>query len=296
MSNRGANAPLPDLPSVDRHFRDVNGVTYHVVSAGDQSNPLVVFLHGFPEFWYEWYAYIKPFVKEGYRVLVPDQRGYNRSEKPEGIQSYRLPTLAKDIVSLISTENRDRTTLIGHDWGGTVAWTVALHNPEMIENLGIINMPHPIVFKEALESNSKQQQKSHYIFNFKQTYVPEKTAKRNDFASWVSVMKGSSKPGAFSRTDFKRYRSAWSEPGAPAAMINWYRALIQVDDHPPRETVEAPTLVVWGENDQALIPELAKKSMVYCKQGILERFPDATHWIPHEYPDRVTELLLDHIT
>ncbi|WP_221886695.1 alpha/beta fold hydrolase [Halonotius terrestris] len=280
---------------MERTFREVNDVTLHVVSAGDPADPVVVLLHGFPEFWYGWSEYIKGFVQADYRVLVPDQRGYNRSEKPDGVQPYRVGTLAEDIVALLATEPCDSAHLIGHDWGGTVAWHVALRSPESVDRLGIINMPHPTVFTEALQSNPKQRQKSQYIFAFQQPNTPEKRVKQTNFDTWVSVMNGPSKPGAFSTTDFERYRQAWAEPGAPTAMLNWYRALGEYGIEPPRTQVESPTVLLWGENDQALIPELAPKSMGFCTDSDLEQFPDATHWITHEYPDRVSELLLEHL-
>jgi pimeloyl-ACP methyl ester carboxylesterase len=295
MSETDANAPLPDIPSVERTFREVNDVTLHVVSAGDPVDPVVVLLHGFPEFWYGWSEYIEWFVQSGYRVLVPDQRGYNRSAKPDGIRPYRVATIAEDIVALLSTEACGSAHLIGHDWGGTVAWHVALRSPDTVDRLGIINMPHPTVFTEALQSNPRQRQKSQYIYSLQQPNRPEKRVKQNGFDTWVSVMNGPSQPGTFSETDFERYRQAWSEPGAPAAMINWYRALVQYDNAPPRTQVELPTLLIWGQNDQALIPELAPKSMEFCTHSNLEQFPDATHWITHEYPDRVRELLLKHL-
>ncbi|MBX0305796.1 alpha/beta fold hydrolase [Haloarcula salinisoli] len=295
MSETDANAPLPDIPSAERTFREVNDVTLHVVSAGDPADSVVVLLHGFPEFWYGWAGYIERFVQAGYRVLVPDQRGYNRSEKPNGIAPYRVSTLAEDIVALLTTEACDSAHLIGHDWGGTVAWHVALRSPDTVDRLGIINMPHPTVFTEALQSNPRQREKSQYICSFQQPNTPEKRAKQNEFDTWVSVMNGPSRPGTFSETDFERYRQAWVEPGAPAAMLNWYRALVQYDNEPPRTQVAPPTLLLWGENDQALIPELAPESIEHCTHGDLAQFSDATHWIHHEYPDRVSELLLEHI-
>ncbi|MBX0287058.1 alpha/beta fold hydrolase [Haloarcula salinisoli] len=295
MSETAPNAPLPDIPSVERTFREVNDVTLHIVSAGDPADPVVVLLHGFPEFWYAWSAYIEWFVQAGYRVLVPDQRGYNRSEKPDGIRPYRVATLAEDIVALLATEACDSAHLVGHDWGGTVAWHVALRSPETVDRLGIVNMPHPTVFTDALQSNPRQRQKSQYICSFQEPNAPEKRVEQNQFDTWVSVMNGPSRSGTFSETDFERYRQAWAEPGAPAAMINWYRALVQYDTEPPRTQVAPPTLLIWGENDQALVPELAPESMELCAQSNLEQFPNATHWILHEYPERVGELLLAHI-
>jgi len=293
-SESGANAPLPDVPSAERTVREVNGVELHAVVAGDEDDPLVVLLHGFPEFWYEWREYVGPFVEAGYRVLVPDQRGYNRSERPDGVRPYRISELSRDVADLVGSEDRERAHVVGHDWGAAVAWDLALRHPDCLDRLGIINVPHPTVFEAALRSNLAQVRKSWYIFFFQLPRLPEWYVSRDEFAFMVTAME-KARPDAFDATDFERYRSAWAEDGALTAMIHWYRALVRHGEDPPRERVAAPTLVVWGENDQALVPELAPRSLEYCEDGRLERFPDATHWIPHEHPDRVADLLLDHL-
>jgi len=294
-SDWSANAPLPDVPSAEREHRDVNGVTLHTVVAGDPDDPLVVFLHGFPEFWYEWHEYVEPFVDAGYRVLVPDQRGYNRSDKPPGVGPYRISELSGDVVDLVATEDRETAHVIGHDWGAAVAWDTALRHPGTVDRLGIINVPHPSVFQEVLTSNLTQLRKSWYMFYFQLPRLPEWSSRRNDFGFMTGVMRESSRPGTFTETDFERYRQAWSEGGALTAMINWYRALFRHSEDPPREAVRHPTLIIWGENDEALVPEMAPMSREYCEDGRLEQFPEATHWVPHEYTERVADLLLEHL-
>ena len=290
-----ASAPLPDVPGVERTYREVNGVELHTVSAGDPGDPLVVLLHGFPEFWYEWREYVGPLVEAGYRVLVPDQRGYNRSEKPDGLDAYSVDTLSADIVDLIETAGRESAHVVGHDWGAAVAWDLALRHPEAVDRLGIINVPHPTVFQRTLKSDLTQLRNSWYMFFFQLPLLPEWASSRNGFAFFVDVMESSSRPGTFGERDFERYRRAWSREDAVGSMINWYRALFRRLNEPPRERVDAPALVVWGENDEALIPRMAGESVRYCSDGRLERFPDATHWVPHEYPDRVVRLLLEHL-
>ncbi|ARS89176.1 alpha/beta fold hydrolase [Natrarchaeobaculum aegyptiacum] len=289
------NAPLPPIPSAERDHRLVDGVRLHVVTAGDPEDPLVVFLHGFPEFWYEWRGYVERFVDAGYRVLIPDQRGYNLSEKPHGIAAYRLPRLSSDVAGLIASEGKDTAHVIGHDWGAVVAWDLVLRRPAVVDRLGIVNVPHPSVFGQTLRTNPRQLLKSWYIYYFQIPRLPEWGSRRADFALWRRAMVGPAKPGTFTDTDLERYRRAWSEPGAPTAMINWYRAMVRHRDGPPRDRVQAPTLVVWGERDQALVPEMAPMSIDYCEDGTLARFPSATHWVIHEHPDRVSELLLDHL-
>lgn len=286
---------LSNVSSAESTFRTVDSVELHVVAAGETDAPLVVFLHGFPEFWYEWSEYIEPFVDAGYRVLIPDQRGYNRSEKPDGIRPYRTARLSKDVVSLIETEGRESAHVIGHDWGAAVAWDLALRHSDAVDRLGIINVPHPSVFVDTLRSNITQLSKSRYMLFFQLPRLPEWYVKRTAFEPWVNAMREGSRSGTFTEQEFERYRSAWAREGAPAAMINWYRALLWHRSEPPRERVTAPTRIVWGENDQALVPEMADRSLDYCERGALERFECATHWIIHERTDRVAALLLDHL-
>lgn len=274
--------------AVASEFRDVNGVTLHVVTAGSPDDPLVVLLHGFPEFWYGWHRHIDPLVNAGYRVLVPDQRGYNRSTKPDGIGSYRLTELSRDVVELIETEGYQSARVVGHDWGGAVAWDTALRHPQTVDQLGILNIPHPSVFQQTLRSNLRQLRKSWYIFFFQLPRLPEWFGSRNDFQAWIDALQ-TSNPGTFSKQDFERYRSAWDQEGAPTAMIHWYRALTRY--RPPRERVQSPTMVIWGENDHALVTEMASKSIDYCDDACLEQLPNATHWLHHEYPERIVDLL-----
>lgn len=290
--------PIDDLPSalsVESTFRTVDDIQLHIVAAGETDAPLVVFLHGFPEFWYEWSEYIAPFVDAGYRVLVPDQRGYNRSDKPDGIRPYRLSRLSKDITDLIETEGRESAHVIGHDWGAAVAWDLALRHPDTVNRLGIINGPHPSVFVRTLGSNLTQLSKSSYMLFFQLPRLPEWYARRDGFEPWVTAMREGSRLETFTEAAFERYRRAWAQSGAPTAMLNWYRALLWYRPKPPRERVTAPTRIIWGENDQALVPEMAERSLDYCEHGTLERFPNATHWVPHERSDRVAALLLDHL-
>lgn len=290
-----AHAPLPDLPTVERGYREVNDVSLHVVAAGDPNDPLVVFLHGFPEFWYQWHDYIEPFVEAGYRVVVPDQRGYNRSERPAGVRPYRLTELSGDIVDLIATEDRETAHVVGHDWGAFVGWDLALRHPDTVDRLGIINVPHPEVLQQVIRSNLTQFRKSWYVFFFQVPGLPQWVLRRDDYEFLAAAMRDGSRPSTFSESELDRYRQAWAGEGTVTAMINWYRAIVRHSESPPRKRVQASTQIIWGENDRALVPELAPKSLSYCDDGDLKQFSDATHWIPHEHPQRVFDLLLDHL-
>ncbi|MDP2497621.1 MAG: alpha/beta hydrolase [Candidatus Palauibacterales bacterium] len=286
---------LLDATGAESLRRSVNGVRLHAVAAGEEASPLVVLLHGFPEFWYGWHAYVEPLVEAGFRVLAPDQRGYNLSEKPDRVRDYRLATLTDDIRSLISSEGRDSAFVVGHDWGGVVAWDLALRHPDAVDGLVALNAPHPVVFRKTLTSSLRQLRRSWYMFLFQLPRVPEWLGSRNDFAWLGAMLRRSSREGAFSEEDLERYRAAWRREGAPTGMLNWYRAMFRHPDAPPRRPVEAPTLVLWGDDDMALLPELATRSVDRCEDGRLVRFPDATHWIQHERPDEVTDLILEHL-
>lgn len=289
------DASVLDLASAESDIRIVNGVRLHVVAAGESDAPLVVLLHGFPEFWYSWHRHIAMLVDAGYRVVVPDQRGYNRSEKPTGIRPYRITELSRDVVSLIYSEDRESAHIVGHDWGAVVAWDIALRHPGSLNRLGIVNVPHPTVFRQTIRSDLRQLRRSWYVFFFQLPWLPEWFSTRKDFGAWVAALRGTAAPGTFTDQDIARYRAAWSQTGAPRAMINWYRALLRHGEAPPQEHVTAPTLVVWGEQDTALVPEMAPDSVEYCEDGRLERFPDASHWVHHEHPEEVGTYLLEHL-
>jgi pimeloyl-ACP methyl ester carboxylesterase len=288
------DASLLDLPSAESEYRTVNGVELHVVTAGDPDDPLVVMLHGFPEFWYGWRRQIPALVDAGYRVVVPDQRGYNLSEKPTGLDPYRIDHLADDIVALSKSEDRESAHIVGHDWGAAVAWQLALASPEVIDRLTIMNVPHPVALNGRLKSDPRQILRSWYAVFFQLPRLPEWVLIRDDHAGLETAL-DSGQPGTFSETDLQRYRAAWRQPGAITGMLNWYRAALRRAVKPPAEMVSPPTMVVWGLDDPALVPQLAVESAGYCENGRLERFPGVTHWVQHEAADEVNELLLDHL-
>lgn len=287
--------PLASLTTAtDSFFREVNDLRLHVVAAGEDDAPLVLLLHGFPEYWYCWVDYIDPLVEAGYQILIPDQRGYNLSDKPDRISSYRNSHLSIDIAELVKSTGNESAHVIGHDWGAAVAWDLALRFPERLDRLGIINVPHPDVFKQELTSNLSQIRKSWYLFFFQLPRVPECFARKNNFQNLIEAMQtGESK--ILTDADLRRYRTAWSQEGAITGMINWYRALFRHSDTLPKLQIEHPTLVIWGEEDRYLSPEMAPKSMEYCLNGRLERFPEGSHWIHHEKPEKVANLLIDHL-
>ena len=289
------DASIRSFSGTTSTFRMVNGVRLHAVTAGDEDDPLVVLLHGFPEFWYTWREQIEPLVEAGYRVVVPDQRGYNLSEKPQDVRAYQLRDLSRDIVDLIASEDRETAHVVGHDWGGVVAWDLALRYPDIVDRLAIINAPHPVAFRQQLASNPEQLRRSWYVFYFQLPWLPERLSRYDDFRVLERALRESASSGTFTDDDLTHYRRAWKQEGALTGMLNWYRALARYPPDAPRERLEQPTLVVWGEQDEALVPELGLASVQFCERGRLERLPETSHWVPHEEPERATELLLDHL-
>jgi epoxide hydrolase 4 len=270
------------------------GVRLHYVEAG--KGPLVVLLHGFPEFWYSWRRQIEPLAAAGFHVVAPDMRGYNLSEKPRGRRAYDLPLLAGDIAGLIGHFGVERADVVGHDWGAAVAYGVASLHPDSVRRLAILNVPHPARMLAGLKT-VKQLRKSWYMFFFQLPFLPEWLFRRNDFAIGKRVLRTSS-PGSFSDADLRRYVEAWSQAGALTAMIDYYRAALRQS---PRgatsrmRPIEAPTLVIWGERDIALGSELAEPEARWVKDVRMEWLPEATHWVQHDEPERVNKLLLDFL-
>jgi epoxide hydrolase 4 len=268
-------------------------VELHAAAAGPADGPVVLLLHGFPEFWHGWRKQIEPLAAAGFRVIVPDQRGYNKSSKPRGVAAYALPELVSDVIAIADQLGQQRIFLAGHDWGAAVAWGVALLHPERIAKLAILNVPHPSVMRRYLMKNRSQRRKSWYIFFFQLPYLPEIFLSASNFRKGIASLASSSRPGTFSPEDFAEYRAAWSQPGALTAMINWYRAALRHRPSFPDRTVCVPTRILWGQRDAFLMFEMAQDSLRYCSKAELIPFPDATHWLQHEEPDCVSELLID---
>jgi pimeloyl-ACP methyl ester carboxylesterase len=273
-----------------------NGVTLHVALAGPPDGPPVILLHGFPEFWYGWSKQIGPLAAAGYRVIAPDQRGYNLSDKPRGISAYRLATLAADITGLMDALGYERTAVAGHDWGAFVAWWLALNSSEHVSRLVILNVPHPsVAFTQALR-HPAQFIRSLYILFFQLPRLPEATLSRNHFQPLVNAMRRSGRPGAFSDADMQAYVEAWSQPGALTHMLDWYRALARRRPKlPPHERVVMPALMIWGVHDPALGRFLAEPSINLCNHGRLIFVEQATHWVQHEEPALVNAHLINFL-
>lgn len=264
-------------------YIETNGVKLHVMESGPADGPMILFLHGFPEFWYAWRKQIGYFADRGYLVVVPDQRGYNLSDKPKGITPYKIDELAKDAVGLIDFYKRDKVFLVGHDWGAAVSWWIAMKYPERIGRLVIMNVPHTLVFRKHLFGTQKQMEKSWYIFYFQIPGAVEAFASANDFQWPLDLIVESARPNVFSSEELEKYREAFKQPNAFSSMVNWYRAALQAPSEPPADyRIKMPVLVLWGMNDIAQIPQSPDESMPFCDNGRLVKFDECSHWIQHE--------------
>lgn len=274
----------------------VNGVRLHYVEQGQ--GPLVVLLHGFPEFWYSWRHQIPALAEAGFRVIAPDQRGYNTSEKPRGVRSYRIEQLVDDVAALIAHAGESRATVVGHDWGGGVAWAVPMLRPEVIDKLIVLNAPHPrALTREFLRV--RQLLRSWYIFFFQLPWLPETMIRLRGYRMLERTMRRDPmRPGAFSDEDIAAYKKALAQPGALTAAINYYRALVRrspLDMSRMVRQVDVPTLLIWGEHDPYLGLSLTENLEQWVPHIRVERIPNASHWVQVDAADRVSELMIEFL-
>ena len=272
----------------------VNGLELHTIVAGPLDGPLVILLHGFPECWYTWRKQIKPLVEAGYRVIVPDQRGYNLSGKPAGIHNYRVDALASDVVELIRSFGHEKAIVVGHDWGGVVAWYLAMQHPAVVEKLIVMNAPHPATYLREIRSNPAQQRKSWYIGFFQAPIVPEEIIGHDPIESArLFFRQGAINQEAFSSFDLHVMATAIAQPDALTSTLNWYRALLR--DRSAAANVcpiETPTLLIWAEDDLALGRSLTYGLEQWVSHLHLHYIPHCGHWVQNEAPDEVNEQLL----
>ncbi|MDM0002765.1 alpha/beta hydrolase [Variovorax sp. J22P240] len=276
-------------------FRDVpaDDVRLHVALTGPEKGRLVILLHGFPEFWYAWRRLLAPLAAGGLRVAAPDQRGYGLSDKPPAIRDYGLDFLADDVLALASALGHERFSVVGHDWGGVIAWQLAARNPERIERAVILNAPHPdTVLRHALR-HPMQLLRSTYVAFFQVPVIPEIALRTNDFAALVMALTHSSLPGTFNEDDLQRYKEAWSQDRALTSMLNWYRAAATAS--PCRERIAVPVRVIWGDKDSALERTLAEDGAARCDHAEVIHIENATHWMHHEEPTLIEKLVREFV-
>jgi epoxide hydrolase 4 len=274
------------------------GVRLHYVHAGAPAAPLVLLLHGFPEFWYGWRHQIGPVAAAGFRVVAPDLRGYNLSSKPPRAGDYRVERLADDVLALARHLGYERVHLVGHDWGGVIAWWAAMRDEPRVERFVILNAPHPVAYLRELR-RPRQLLRSWYVFAFQLPWLPEAVVRAMSFRALRRLFRREpARAGAFTEADIDRYVEAFSQPGALTAAINYYRAAAR---RTPKgmlrkaRRIATPTLLIWGERDRYMVPEMAGASELWASDLRVERFPDATHWVQHDEPERVSARIIEFL-
>ncbi|MBY0587395.1 alpha/beta hydrolase [bacterium] len=287
---------MTELDGISLEHRDIDlgEVTLHTVLAGQ--GPLVVLLHGFPEFWYSWRYQIPALVRAGYRVAVPDMRGYNTSSKPKGVAAYRPQKLMDDVDKLITALGEEQAHLVGHDWGANVAWMFAMSFPHRLHRLVICNVPHPITFAKHLYTIEQGLKRSWYVFFFQLPWFPERSVSARDFHSIRTMLKWDPvNKSAFTQEDIELYVDAARQPGALTAAINYYRAIFRVSKEDRKamiQPIHLPVLMLWGLNDRYLGPELVDPPPKLVTNVQIVRIPDASHWVQCDAAKIVNEELL----
>src|ERR1700731_1224509 len=271
----GSVSGAPDLPSDLRDgYAEIGDQRLHYVEAGE--GPLIILLHGFPEFWYGWRLQIAPLAAAGFRGVAPDMRGYNLSSRPEGVQAYDMDHLTADIRGLIQERGAQSALLVGHDWGGSVAWATAMKYPEVVDRLAILNAAHPRKLSQGLH-HPDQLRKSWYFFFFALPQLPEVIVHANRWHFFRHFLRDA-RP-AMTPAETERYIQAWSQEGAATGMINYYRSSVRQSQKKAEEAlrpIKAPTLVIWGQRDRYLGEDLAEPEPDDVPNLVrVERLPDA---------------------
>lgn len=274
-------ASAADIEERVKHgYADSNGVKIHYATVG--TGPLVVMIHGFPDFWYTWRRQMDA-LSDSYQCVAIDQRGYNLSDKPKGVENYRVGLLVADVAAVIKALGRDKAIIVGHDWGGMVAWTFAMTNPQMTDKLVILNLPHPRGLMRELAHNPQQQKNSQYARNFQQ---PDAASKLSAEQLARFVADDTSRPKyieAFQRSDIE-------------AMLNYYKANYPrepyVEQSGPVVKVQAPVLMFHGLKDSALLPGALNDTWEWVDKDLtLVTIPNAGHWVQQDAPDVVSRTM-----
>ncbi|ELS01592.1 putative hydrolase or acyltransferase of alpha/beta superfamily [Xenococcus sp. PCC 7305] len=272
-----------------------NRIRLHYVTQG--KGPLMLMLHGFPEFWYSWRSQIWEFAQD-HKVVALDLRGYNKSDKPQDIKAYAIAELVKDVKDVITGLGYARCILVGHDWGGAIAWNVAYAHPEMLDKLIVMNLPHPAKFSEALRSNPQQMLRSWYTVFFQLPWLPEFLLQLNGYQAISNAFRDFViDKNVFTTQDLEAYKKAAAAPGALTAMVNYYRNIFpQILLPRDWDVLEVPTLMIWGENDKFLGKELTYETQDYVKNFQLQYIPNCSHWVQQEKPDLVNQYMREFLS
>ena len=276
-----------------------NGLRFVARAAGE--GPLVLLLHGFPESSWSWRHQIGPLAEAGFHAVAPDMRGYGGSDRPRPVSAYDVDVLADDIAGMIDHFGQERAIVVGHDWGGAVAWHFAHRHPDRLERLAVMNCPHPEVLLRTLSKSKAQRRKSWYMLFFQIPWLPQTLLRMNLTGLVKAAFRGgAARPERFTDEDLAEFRRALAQPGALRAGINYYRAArlgpkaLRARRGIWREPLQGPVLLVWGVLDKYLGEELIEPHLERVVEGQLEivRIPTAAHWVQQEEPELVNEALL----
>ena len=290
--------------TLQHEFVNVNGIRMHYVTMGDGGSgsdfSLIVFLHGFPEFWYSWRHQIPYFAKH-FKVVAPDLRGYGETEKPPEISEYRIDKLVRDVIELIHSLGKEKAIIVGHDWGAIIGWSIAMIAPSVVEKLIIMNAPHPALYQKNAFKNLIQMQKSWYVFFFLLQKVPEKVLNGNNFALLKLMFESSIKrKDKFTQSNIENYISSWRKEGGAGITggINYYRANLNAEfwenlgESIPFPKIRTPTLLIWGEDDIFFEKELTENTKEFIEAPFsLKLISDCGHWVQQEAPDEVNQII-----
>jgi pimeloyl-ACP methyl ester carboxylesterase len=279
---------LDGVPLAHRHAH-IGEISLHYVEAGE--GPLVVLLHGFPEFWYSWRHQIPALVRAGFRVIAPDLRGYNDSSKPKSVDAYRVIAVIQDIAGLIVQSGDVPCTLVGHDWGGVAGWFLPMLHPELVDKLIIVNAPHPVPLARELRRSKEQKVRMLYQVAMQPPRIPEFLLRRFRFTLLRGIL---GRMGNFDAKELNEYIEAWKKPGALTAMTNYYRALRRHrrELRPLVRPIDIPTLLIWGEQDPVFTHATTENFHDYVPNLRTERITDAGHFVQSEAPDRVNRAMI----
>jgi pimeloyl-ACP methyl ester carboxylesterase len=279
---------------------DVGEVRLAVAEAGDPAGEPVILLHGFPELSHSWRHQLPALAGAGFHAVAPDLRGYGGSDRPAAVDAYAAPKLVGDVTGLIRALGHESAHVVGHDWGGSLAWGLAGASPQLVRSLTILNAPQGVVSARLRREDPGQRAKSWYMLLFQFPGVAEAWLADDDFANLRSFVFDTAAPGAFPPEDREVFVDALRRDGALTAALNYYRANMPpsswLRDPPEPPEIAVPTMIVWGEADAYMDPLLLERSAATVTGPLrVERLPGVSHWVQQEVPDRVNELLLDFL-
>jgi pimeloyl-ACP methyl ester carboxylesterase len=266
----------------------LSNITLNVATGGDKKGEPILLLHGYPDAWFGWKPVMAQLIQKGFRVIAPDQRGYNLSDKPVERTAYHSENIVQDAIDLMAYFGYERFSLAGHDFGGYIAWQIALTHEKRIHKLIILSCFHPKVIQNIAKLNWRQWLKSWYLIFFKLSKLPELFIRFNNFHFLRHNISQH-----LSEEEKQQYIQSWQQPNFVESTINWYRAPINVIKRPQ---LSLPVLIIWGKNDAYLGLEGARKSLKFCENGELKIIENASHWLMQENTKRVTEMMTDFLS